>query len=153
MRHNEIATPTKMNKKGDNDMLMENIIYLTIFIIFFLTMFWFVNSYSNRSAYYEEFYSKKIAGIINSAEPGMDFKIDITPLAIAASKNSKPIKDIILIDNVNNQIIVSSRPNSGTSFGFFNDVDVVNWYVESPSGRADTTQFIFTIKEKKRNEI
>jgi len=132
---------------------MTNIIYLLLFIFFFMVMFWFVNSYSDRSAFYEDFYSKEIVSIINKAEPGMEIKIDVSRVAVIAFKKTKPIEDIIYVDNVNNQIIVSSRLNAGTSFGFFNDVDIVEWKTEGPSGRPENTQFMFKVKERGRNEL
>jgi len=142
-----------MERRGDTNLIMTNIIYLLLFIFFFMVMFWFVNSYSDRSAFYEDFYSKEIVSIINKAEPGMEIKIDVSRVAVIAFKKTKPIEDIIYVDNVNNQIIVSSRLNAGTSFGFFNDVDIVEWKTEGPSGRPENTQFMFKVKERGRNEL
>ncbi len=137
-----------MDKKGDTSTMMDTIIHIVIFILFFLVMFFFVTSYSNGATFWEDFYSKEIVRVVNGAEPGMEFKIDVTSLAVIAVKNGKPIKDIISVDNVNNKVVVSSRLNSGTSFGFFKDVDVVEWKTEAPSGRSENTQFIFKVKEK-----
>ena len=142
-----------MHKKGGTSLMLEHIIYIVIFISFFIVMYSFVNSYADRSAFFEDFYSKKISQAINSAKPGTEFKIDITPLAVTAFKRNKPIKDLVYIDNLNNEVVVSSRLNAGTSFKFFNDVDVVDWFVESPSGDSKTTRFIFKVKENQRNEI
>jgi len=139
-----------MEKRGAVNIGMDVIIYLIIVTSVFLIMLWFVNSYSNGSAFYEDFYSKEIANIINNAKPGMEFKIDITPVAVIAAKNGKPVKDTVYVNNVNNEVIVSSRLNSGTSFNFFNDVDVIYSPPESPSGLSDRTRFIFKIVEKKR---
>lgn len=132
---------------------MDTIIYLIITLFVFLGLLWFVNSYKHGSAYYEDFYSKEIANIINNAEPGMEFKIDITPLASIAIENGKPVGDIVYIDNVNNLVVVSSRLNTGTVFNFFNDVDAVDFYVESPSGSPEATRFIFKILEKQKDDV
>jgi len=137
-----------MNKRGDTSIMMDSIIHIILFILFFSMMFWFVNSYQNGSAFWEDFYAKEISRVINNAQAGMELKIDVTPLAVTAFKNGKPINDIISIDNVNNKVSVSSRRNGGTSFGFFNDVDIVDFYVETPSGSAESTQFIFKVKER-----
>ena len=141
-----------MERRGDTNLIMNNIIYLLLFILFFMVMFWFVNSYSNGSAFYEDFYSKEIVSIVNKAEPGMEFKIDVSRVAGIAFKNGKPLKDIVSVDNVNNRITVSSRLNAGTSFNFFNDVDIVEWSVEVPSGKPESTRFIFKVKDRGRNE-
>ena len=142
-----------MDKRGDTSIMMDTIMHIVVFILFFLVMFWFVNSYSNGAAFWEDFYAKEIVRVINGAEPGMEFKIDVTPLAVAAFKLNKPIKDTIYIDNVNNKVVVSSRISTGTSFGFFNDVDVVDWSVEGPSGKPENTRFIFKVKERGRNDL
>ncbi|MBS3084154.1 hypothetical protein J4423_05090 [Candidatus Pacearchaeota archaeon] len=142
-----------MERRGDVDVMMYNLIYTAICISVFIGLFMYVNSYGRGSAFYEDFYSKEIINLINNAKPGMEFKIDITKLAMIAIKNGKPVKDIIYVNNVNNQITVSTRKDTGTSFGFFNDVDIVDWEVKNPSGSPETTQFIFKIKEKQRNEL
>lgn len=133
--------------------MMDTIMHIIIFIMFFLVMFWFVNSYSNGAAFWEDFYAKEIVRMINGAEVGMEFKIDVTPLAVAAFKLNKPIKDTISVDNVNNKVVVSSRLGTGTSFGFFNDVDVIYLPPEGPSGKPENTRFIFKVKERGRNDL
>ena len=142
-----------MDKRGDTSIMMDTILHIIIFILFFSVMFWFVGSYSNGAAFWEDFYAKEIVRVINGAEPGMEFKIDVTKLAVVAFKKTKPIKDIVYIDNVNNRVVVSSRLNAGTSFGFFKDVDIVEWKTEGPSGRPENTQFMFKVKERGRNDL
>lgn len=139
-----------MNRRGASNLAMDTIIPLIVVTAVFAVMIWFVNSYSHGSAFYEDFYAKEIANVINNAEPGMEFKIDITPLASLAVKSGKPIRDLVYIDNVNNKVIVSTRLNTGTSFNFFNNVDVLYLPPEGPSGGVETTRFIFKIVEKQR---
>ncbi len=135
-----------MNKKGDTTILMDTIQHLVIFILFFAIMFWFVLSYSNGSAFMEDFYAKEIIMLINNAVPGQKLAIDVTKLAGVAIKNGKPVRDIISVDNVNNRIITSTRLNAGTSFVFVNDVDIIYRPVELLSGSSKTSQFIFEIR-------
>lgn len=146
-----------MDKKGDTTIAMDTIMHLVIFILFFAIMFWFVLSYSNGAVFVEDFYAKEIVMMINNAVPGQNLAIDVTKLASVAVKNGKLVRDTIIVDNVNNKIITSTRLNTGTSFAFFNDVDIVNWHVELLSGSSKTTQFIFEVKEgrkilEKKNE-
>jgi uncharacterized membrane protein len=139
-----------MNRRGDTTILMDTIKHLVIFIIFFSIMLWFILSYSNGSAFLEDFYAKELSLMINSAKTGQKFSVDVTKLASVAVKNGKPVRDMISIDNVNNKVTVSTRLNSGTSFVFFKDVDVVYRPVELPSGSSETSQFIFELKERRR---
>ena len=143
----------KFDKKGSNNVVMDNLYSLILVILFLMLIFLLINSNLNNGAFYEDFYAKEISRLINSVEPGIEFKIDVTPLAVSASKSGKPILDIIQIDNVNNSVVTSSRLDTGTSFDFFRDVDVVDFYVESPSGMNDRTRFIFKVVEKRRNEL
>jgi len=139
-----------MDRRGDTSIMFDSIIHILIFILFFSAMFWFVNSYFNGAAYLEDFYSKEIVQAINSAKAGQEIKLDITKLANVAIKEGKPVEDIIFIDNVNNLVVASARINTGTSFEFFNDVDIVDWGVKNPSGESISTRFIFKVKEKQK---
>ncbi len=134
------------------NIVMDNIIYIIIFALFFVIMFWGISSYSDGSALLEDIYAKEIARVINTATPGMSFKIDISKIAVVAFNNGKAFSDIIDIDNVNNEVRVSSRLASGTSYKFFNDVDIVNWDVIPVSGKAEGTRFVFEVVKKKRAE-
>lgn len=132
------------------NIVMDNIIHIVIFAIFFSIMFWGISSYSDGSALLEDLYAKEIARVINTAEPGMSFKIDISKIAVIAFNNGKAFSDIIDIDNINNEIRVSSRLTSGTAYKFFNDVDVVNWEVVPVSDKAEGTRFVFEVREKQK---
>lgn len=132
------------------NIVMDNIIHIIIFTMFFAIIFWGVSSYSDGSALLEDIYAKEIARVINTAEPGMSFKIDISKIASVAYGNGKKFEDIVTIDNVQNEVRVSSRLNTGTSYKFFNDVDVVNFRIEAVSGESLDTRFIFEVKEKQK---
>lgn len=137
-----------MNKKGD--IIYDSIVYTIIFILFFSGMFWYVVSYADGASYWEDVYSKEIVYIVDRSEPGMSFTIDVTPLAAIASKKGVPVRDIVSFDNINNRVLVRTRQNAGTSFTFFNDVDVMYSPVVSPSGSSTTAQFTFSLGEKQR---
>lgn len=139
-----------MNKKAN--IVMDNIIHIIIFAMFFAIMFWGISSYSDGSALLEDIYAKEIARVINTAEPGMSFKIDISKIAAVAYGNGKKFEDLVTIDNVNNEVKVSSRLSSGTTYRFFNDVDIVNFRVEAASGNSQDTRFVFEVVEKQRAE-
>ncbi|MEK6847180.1 MAG: hypothetical protein AABY16_03375 [Nanoarchaeota archaeon] len=143
-----------MNRRGTDNTLTESIIYLLIFILFFLLMFYFVSANNNGAFYWEDFYAKELALVIDRAEPGMEFAIDVSELSRVAIKKGKNLRDLILIDNINNKVTVSVRPGAGTSFLFFNDVDIVIEQGDGivlPSGGATTTQFKFKVKERQRD--
>jgi hypothetical protein len=141
-----------MDRRGASGIGMESLGYILLCILVFVGGLFFVNSYDNGSFLLEDFYAKEIANIINTAKPGEEYKLDVTQLAVIAIKNGKPLRETIYVDNVNNQIRVSSRLNAGIQYGFFNDVDIVDFDVLGPSGSANTAQFIFKVKERQRDE-
>ena len=138
-----------MNKRAEA-ILYDNIIFAFLFLLFFMLMFYFITEYQDGATYWEDFYAKEISSLINRAEPGMDLAIDVSEIAIIAIKNGKNYREIISVDNINNRISVSVRKGAGTSFNFFNDVDIVEPRIEVPSGTATTTRFIFKVKERQR---
>ena len=135
-----------MERRGD--VIYDTIVHTIIFVLFFSGTFWFVSSYTNGAAFWEDFYAKEIVALIDKAEPGMKFTIDVTPLAIVASRTGVPVRDVVSFDNVHNKVVVRTRLGSGTSFSFFNDLDVVYSPVVSPSGSSVSTQLVFEVKEK-----
>ncbi len=138
-----------------DNILMENMIYLLIFILFFMLMFYFVSANNNRASFWEDFYAKEIALLIDNSEPGTSFSVDVSELSRVAIKNKIDVGRLISVNNLKNTIIVSTRHGEGTSFGFFNDVDVVFGQEEGIGFSSDekvTTQFKFTLKEKQKNE-
>ena len=145
-----------MDRRGEGDQgntLWESIIYLLIFILFFSFMFYYSTAYQDGAAFWEDFYAKELALLIDRAEPGMEFAIDVSELSRVAIKKGKNPRDIVLIDNVNDKITVSVRQGAGASFHFFNDVDIViepGAGIVLPSGGATTTQFKFKVKERQR---
>ncbi|MBM3206700.1 MAG: hypothetical protein FJZ43_03720 [Candidatus Staskawiczbacteria bacterium] len=137
-----------MDKRAN--IVMDNLIHIVIFAMFFGIMFWGIGSYSDGSALIEDIYAKEIVRLINAAEPGMSFKLDVSKLAVVANKNGKKFEETIYVDNVNNELRVSSRLGSGTIYKFFNDVDIVNFRVESVSGNSIATRFLFEVVERQR---
>ncbi|MDP4039379.1 MAG: hypothetical protein Q8P57_02260 [Candidatus Pacearchaeota archaeon] len=140
-----------INKRGF-DITLETTMYLMLFTIFFVSMFWYITGYQDGAVFWEDVYAKEIANLINRAEPGQEVKIDVSILTGIAKKKGQNLKEVVSIDNVNNRVVVSVRPGRGTSFGFFNDLDIVNFRTELISGKVDANRFIFEVVEKQRDE-
>ncbi|MCH7567873.1 MAG: hypothetical protein IIA87_00455 [Nanoarchaeota archaeon] len=144
-----------MNKRGESagdNILFNNLIYMILFILFFLGMFYYVLGFQNGAALLEDFYAKEISRMINAAELGTETEVslDVTKATEIAFKKGVRRSDIFNFDNVNNKVIVSLRLNGGTSFNFFNDVDVVDWDIKLVSGGIETNRLYFKIVEKQR---
>lgn len=131
--------------------LIGNIIYL----VFLFTIFSFgvimVSSYKNGASLWEDFYAKEITRIINTAEPGTEVFLDVSPAVSIALKQNIDKDRIFDFDNVNNKVIVGLRPGSARSFEFFNDVEVTDWELELVSGNSESSRLRFSIKEARRD--
>ena len=144
-----------MNRKGEEEfggnILLETIFYVILFLVFFLFTLYRVLGYENGAALVEDFYAKEIARMINSAEYETKVCIDVTEASKIAVKRGQSLSDAFNFDNVNNEVIVSLRPSSGTAYGFFNDVDIVNKeYKELVRAEPVVNQLCFEIVEVRK---
>lgn len=145
----------RLGKRGEADSdaednpLNETVLYTLLAVIFFVTLYLFVASYQRDAFLWESFYAQEIGLVINSAQPGDEFYIDVTKATAIAQKSGKvSMSDIFTFDNVNHEVRVSLRPGSVTRFSFFNDVAVIDYDLELVSGAADVNRLYFKIEER-----
>jgi hypothetical protein len=141
-----------INRRGFG-ITLETVMYILLFLVFFLGMFWYVTGQQDGAALWEDFYAMEIAFLINNLEPGTEVKLDVSEISRIAVENEKEIKrEMIQVDNVENTVRVSLGKGKGSTFRFFNDVDILEPGVELFSGGPNTNQFIFKVGEKKRDD-
>lgn len=109
-----------MEEKGQ--ILVENIIFITLNLIFLTILVLFVLSRTGTAATIEEKYSKQIALMIDAAKPGMAIHLNMKDAFKEAEENGISPEDIVLIQE--NEVTVQLRENGGYSYSFFNNVDV-----------------------------
>lgn len=111
------------SKKGESDtVILENVIFIVLNLIFFSALLIFVYSSGQGKLVYEQMYAKQIALFISGAEPEMELLLDITkPLELAGEKDSEKI---FVIDQEENLVKVSLSSAGGYSFQYFSDYDV-----------------------------
>lgn len=120
-----------MNKKGDGaELLRYNIIFFALEALVFIIMFVWIVGFQDNIALKEDFYSKELTRIIDSAVEGKEASFLVTELVEQADSNKVQRSDIFTFDNVNNRVTVKLSPRSGTSFGFFKDVNVIYLGIE-----------------------
>ena len=67
-----------MDKKAKiGDIMMDNVIYLILLIIFFAGMFAFVNSKMGGASFWEDYYAKEITRVVDSSMPGDIIYMDV----------------------------------------------------------------------------
>tara|TARA_Y100000034_G_C6766225_1_gene341558 strand:+ start:224 stop:652 length:429 start_codon:yes stop_codon:yes gene_type:complete len=137
-----------INKRGIKSLILNDIVYLILFIVFFSLMFYFVTAYQDGAAYWEDFYAKQIAFVIDRGSVGEEIKLDVSKISGVAVGNGVNPREMIKIDNANNLVKVGLRNGKATGFNFFNDVIVKDWRVELNSPDPEVNRFVFSIAEK-----
>jgi hypothetical protein len=137
----------KKNKKAN--ILMENIIFIVLNLVFLSILILFLFSNIGNVAVLEEKYSKQIALIIDSSKPKMEISINMED-AFEESKDEwgeekideviKKYGELIVINE--NIVTVKLKDGKGYSYSFFNDVKADAYYAQ------DNKQYIITINEK-----
>ena len=107
------------NKKGN--ILLENIIFITLNVLFIIILATFLFTKTGSAAVLEEKYSKEIALIIDSAEKDMVVFIEMEDAIKRAKKENFPVEEIVTLrDNI---VTVKLSEKGGYSYSFFNDID------------------------------
>ena len=114
------------NKKGN--ILLENIIFIILNVLFITILVIFLFTKTGSVAVLEEKYAKEIALIIDSAESDMTVFIEMEDAIKAAENEGFPAGKIVTINE--NIVTVRLREKGGYSYSFFNDI--------KPNGGFDT---------------
>lgn len=132
------------NKRGN--ILIENILFLILNLVFFSILILFVFSKTGNTADIEEQYAKQIALMIDNAKPGMIFKINMQNAKEKAEKNEYYEKIIQINKNI---VTIKLKEKGGYSYSFFNDVEVTEPYeIINKNTNQGTGYYYFSIKEK-----
>ena len=119
-----------MEKRGKvSQLLMQNILYLILLVVAFAALSGFVGQQGEGAAFYEDFYAKEIARIIDLAEPGDEIVLDVRKATEIARKNGVPFEGIFMFDNSNKKVVVRLSTRR-TNFNWFNDVSIVEGRIE-----------------------
>lgn len=121
-------------------LLLENIIFIILNIVFIIILILFLYSKMGGAAVLEEKYAKEIALILDASKPGMTITLNMAD-AIQAAKSNLGENSISNIVNIQENIVTVKLQNGqGYSYSFFNNVTVVNYYLN----KADNN-YIFLI--------
>ncbi len=126
-----------LGKKGDSEEIAwPTIISIVLLLAFMAVFFLFARNTLSGALIQEEVYAKKIALLIDGAEPNTTFVLDVTELnklAVKSGEKETSYADLIKIDPVNHSVIVSLRlgKTAGYIHNYFSDYNVA---VKSISG-------------------
>lgn len=133
----------KLNKKGD--ILIENVIFIVLNVIFISILILFLWKQGSGAVLLEQSYSKQIALIIDSAKAPMEIKLNMEKLFEISQKNEMDFSEVAAITG--NIVKVKLSQKGGYEYSFFNDVKV-EAFPEKNSENEYTGVYIFTINEK-----
>lgn len=138
----------KLGKKGN--ILVGNVVFIVLNVVFLVIVLLFLFSRMSSSAGMEEKYAKQIALMIDAAKPGMEIHNKMSDAFSKAENNGLPLDQVVSVaDNI---VTVKVREGAGTSYSFFNDVNVNAIYspaMVDGSGRiVSPNKYVFVVTEK-----
>ena len=115
----------KKNKKGSSNILLENIIFLVLNLLFFSMIILFLLKQGSGAIVLEQSYAKNIALLIDSGKPAMEMKLNMEDAFNLAEENGISRDYIVKIDG--NIVTVKLRSDGGYQYSFFNNVDAATY--------------------------
>ncbi len=144
-----------MNKKATiGDVVMDNLIYLILLVVFIAGMMTFVYSKSNGAAIWEDYYAKEIAKVVDLASPGDVVMLDVQKATeIAKANKVDNFEDIFQFDNIKGQLCVKLSTGNLGCFSYFNNICVVfadssNKWIYYSETKQDVNRLHFKIASR-----
>jgi len=125
-------------KKGE--ILVENVIFIILNLVFLIILILFLIKQGAGATTLEQSYSKKIALIIDSSNPGTIVRLNMQDAKEIAEKNSLNFNETLDINENEHLVTVKLTEKGGYSYSYFNEVDI-EFY-------TDGVFYVITIDEK-----
>ena len=115
-----------MNKKAAiGDITIGNVIFLVLLALVIGFLAYYIPGKFQGAEIWEGYYSQEIVKMINFAEPGDEFCIDVQKATEIAEENRVPTQsERFEIDNTKKQTCVKLSRGEKTCFNYFNDVEI-----------------------------
>jgi len=134
-----------LNKKGSDNIVFPEIIFMLITVVFFSMLLFFVYKSSSGAVVYEDLYVKKIAMILTVLPPGMTVNVNFTIPYNVAKENGK-LTNLVVLNGSRVEVFLSSQ-NDGSYKVFTSNY---NFEIKEDYSRADTPLLIISnLGEKK----
>lgn len=125
----------EIGKRGSGEEISwPEIVFLVLLLAFIAVFFIFVKNSLSGALIEEEVYAKKIALLLDSAQPNTTILLEVSELNRLAMKSGKKegsFRDIFKIDKQSNLVQVSLRlGNKGYSHKYFTSYDISDEWAE-----------------------
>ena len=141
-----------IDKKANvGDILLDNLIYLLLLVIFIFGIFAIILQLENGAVVWEDYYAKEIVKVIDFSNAGDRACLDVHKATEIAKKNNvKSFSEIFIIDNPANEVCVKLSLGRKTCFNYWNDVDIVNIDLKFGLGENEKNKLCFELVEVQR---
>jgi hypothetical protein len=117
-----------MKRKGESDILWDQVVYLILGALFVIAVGSFIYMQTNSAGVWGEFYLKRVIVTLNSAHPGDEVVIEVHKATEIAKKNGITNFDSIFNFNNAEKLVCVQLSTSGKfCMNYFNEI-----YVEEP---------------------
>jgi hypothetical protein len=136
-----------MNRRGmgGDNIAAWYVAYFVLLVLFFVGALYYVTWLQDGAALWEDVYAKEIVRVIERAQPQEEVTLDIQVLTELTVAHGGDLRGIVRFDNVLHTVSVSTRPGLGTTYGYFNDVQVIDDRIETPGAEGkNVVRFVVT---------
>lgn len=118
-----------MNKQGA-EQVIETVVFMLLVFLFAAGMYYFVYSQKEGASVQSDFYAKELSQLLNNAHENDQIILDAQSAVAAASKSKiTDPKEMFNFDNLNKQVCVKLSPGRKSCYGYFNNVEILNWNI------------------------
>jgi hypothetical protein len=124
-----------IGKRGDAESISwPEVVFIILILAFSAVFFIFAKDTLSGAIIQEEAYAKRIALMLDSAQPGTEIVLDISKLvevALDSNVQRSSLTDTIKIDDSLHKVIVSLRLGKEYSYSYFSDYKITGSYEPS----------------------
>ena len=115
-----------MNRRGDSELLGHYLVHFIVILIVIIGVGMFIFQFQNRAVLVEQYYASAIVGIINEAQEGQSFTLDVQKASEIAYKNKVQLNkdNLFWIDNDKQELHVKLSKGAETVMPFYNKVKI-----------------------------
>lgn len=112
-----------MNRKGV-DMVMDNFVFIFLFIIFIIVFGGFIYLQSNGAYLWERYYTIELKKVIDLSRPGDIVSLDAQKGTQIAKRNGINSEEVFLFNNTKKEICVKFSKSNPTCLLYANNVNI-----------------------------
>ncbi len=143
-----------MNKKAQlYSKLLNQTVFILLVVVFAGFMFWYVRSQQDGAAVWEDFYVKEISNMVNRAEVGQTYRIDVHKVSEIAKKNGVAFDKIFEFVNKDKKVCIQLSKGRRTCNKWASDFLVSGDKLDFAVGLADKSYNVLEFKVIEDREI